>query len=74
MFGSRVVPIIMAIGRNLELLRDVEGIDERVRRLVGPERRQPNGALFEFLVAAAYRRAGAKVVFLPERPGQGKEP
>lgn len=72
MFGARVVPIIMSIGRNLGLLRDVEGIDDRARRLVGRERGQPNGALFEFLVAAAYRRAGAKVVFLPERPGQAK--
>lgn len=63
---------MMAIGRNLELLRDVEGIDKRVQRLLGPERRQPHGALFEILVAAAYRRARAKIIFRPEQPGRTK--
>jgi hypothetical protein len=72
MYGSRVVPILAAIGRDLELLRDVDGLDNRVRRLIGAERRQPNGGLFELLVAAAYKRAGAAVSFLPERPGQAE--
>jgi hypothetical protein len=44
----------------------------RVHRLVAAEKRQPNGGLFELLVASAYRRAGAEVEFLEERPGQGK--
>ncbi len=72
MFGSRVVPILTAIGRSLNLLQSVSGVDERVRRIVGPERSQPNGGLFELLVAAAYRRAGATVAFRPERPGTAK--
>lgn len=71
-YGSRVVPILAAIGRDLDLLRGVGGLDDRVRRLVGAERRQPNGGLFELLVAAAYRRSGASVALLPERPGQAK--
>lgn len=68
-FGSRVVPVFAAIGRNLDLLLTVDGIDERVRRMVGAEKAQPNGPLFELLVAAAYRRAGGTVAFVPERPG-----
>jgi hypothetical protein len=72
MFGSRVVPILQSIGRNLALLKEVDGVEERARRLVGNERAQPNGGLFELLVAAAYRRAGARVRFLPERPGVAK--
>ena len=72
MYGARVVPILTAIGRDLDLLRDVNGLDERVQRLVRAERRQPNGGLFELLVAAAYRRAGAIVAFLRERPGQAR--
>ncbi len=72
MYGSRVVPVLTAIGRNLPVLRTVDGVEDRVRRLVGSERRQPNGGLFELLVAAAYRRAGAEVVFRPERPGLAK--
>lgn len=72
MYGSRVVPVLSALGRDLELLRDVEGLDDRACRLVTVERRQPNGGLFELLVAAAYRRTGARVAFLPERPGRAK--
>jgi len=69
MYGSRVVPILMALGRDLDLLKTVVGVEERVRRMLGSERAQPNGGLFELLVAAAYRRAGADVAFVPEQPG-----
>lgn len=72
MFGSRVLPLLRAIGRSLELLKGVEGVAQRVERMVGSERRQPNGGLFELLVAAAYRREGADVRFLPEEPGGKK--
>jgi hypothetical protein len=63
MFGSRVVPVFAAIGRNLELLGSVDGLTKRAKRLVDHERRQPNGGIFELLVAAAYRRAGGDVAF-----------
>lgn len=69
LFGSRVVPILRAIGRNLHLLKNVEGVEQRVQRMVGAERRQPNGGLFELLVAAAYRREGGAVRFLSEQAG-----
>jgi hypothetical protein len=36
-FGSRVVPVFAAIGRALPFLQGVAGLDDRVRRLVGPE-------------------------------------
>jgi hypothetical protein len=72
MFGSRVVPVFAAIGRNLELLGSVDGLTKRAKRLVGPERRQPNGGIFELLVAAAYRRAGGDVAFRDEEPGVSK--
>ena len=71
-FGSRVAPIFQAIGRDLELLHQVNGLAERVKRMVGKERGQPNGGLFELLVAACYRRSGASVSFVEERPGQAK--
>jgi len=72
MFGSRVLPILRSIGRSLDLLKGVEGVGQRVQRMLGPERRQPNGGLFELLVAAAYRREGAEVRFVPEQPGVKK--
>jgi hypothetical protein len=71
-YGSRVVPVFQAIGRHIPLLQGVRGLDARVQRLVGPEKRQPNGGLFELLVAGAYRRAGAEVEFPPEIPGGSK--
>jgi len=68
-FGARVVPVFAAIGRYLNLLSAVEGVDERVARMVGAERAQPNGPIFELLVAAAYARQGGAVSFVPEQPG-----
>ena len=71
-FGSRVVPVFQAIGRDLDLLLQVEGIETRVQRMVTKERGQPNGGLFELLVAACYRRAGASVAFVDEQPGRAQ--
>lgn len=71
-FGSRVIPVFQAIGRDLDLLQQVGGLTARVQRMVDKERGQPNGSLFELLVAACYRRAGASVTFVEERPGQAK--
>lgn len=71
-FGCRVVPVFAAIGRNIDLLSKMEGIDARVRRIIGPEKRQPNGGIFKLLVAAAYAREGANVAFVPEKPGFGR--
>lgn len=71
-FGSRVVPLFMAIGRNLSLLEAIPGLEARVYKMAGPDKRQPNGGFFELLVAAAYRRAAAKVEFVEEKPGREK--
>ncbi|UYN98673.1 MAG: transposase [Devosia sp.] len=70
MYASRIVPVLREIGRSLPLLLDVPGLESRVRRLVGPERKQPNGGMFELLVAAAYRRRGAAVAFKEEPRGE----
>lgn len=68
-FGSRVVPVFAAIGRNLDFLKAVDGMEDRILRMVGAEKAQPNGAFFELLVAAAYARAGGNVSFVPEQRG-----
>ena len=52
MFGARVIPVLHAIGGSVALLKGMSGLDTRVRRLIRPEKRQPNGGLFELLVAA----------------------
>lgn len=68
MYGSRVIAVLHAIGRRVDLLTACAGIDVRMNRLVGAERAQPNGGLFELLVAAAYLREGFTVEFVPEDP------
>ena len=71
-YGSRVVPVLAAIGRNLEHLLSIDGFIDRAKRLLDPAKSQPNGGLFEILVAAAYARSGGKVAFRKELPGTGK--
>lgn len=71
-FGCRVMPVFSALGRNIENLLKVGGYEERLKRLIFKERGQPNGGLFEFLVAAAYVREGYQVAFHPEEPGRGR--
>jgi hypothetical protein len=68
-FGCHVIPILGAIGRNLEVLQQVEGFTDRAKAVATIERSQPNAGLFEMLVAAAYVRAGWRVRFKPVQKG-----
>jgi hypothetical protein len=68
-FGCRVIPILAAIGRNLDLLQTIDGFTGRARRIATVESAQPNGGLFELLIAAAYARAGWRVAFKSVQPG-----
>jgi hypothetical protein len=71
-FGSRVLPIFARLGADLDQLIKIEGYEERVKRMIGPERSQPNGAFFEFLVANAYVTNGYQVAFHPEKRGKSR--
>lgn len=69
----RVVPFFVRIGKELDTLLTIKGAEERAARLMLSERRQPDGGIFELLVALAYRRRGwERVEFIPETPGLGK--
>ena len=47
----------------------------RAERLMRYDKRQPDGGIFEILVALAYRRRGwTTVEFIPERPGVSAPP
>jgi hypothetical protein len=71
----RVVPFLSRIGKELQLLLKVKGVEERAARMMLQERRQPDGSIFELLVALAYRRRGwSRVEFVPEMPGRGRTP
>lgn len=69
--GARVIPIFITIGRDIALLKQIQGVDERVRRMLSNERESPDSGLFELLVGAAYARNGwSEIAFVPESPPQ----
>jgi hypothetical protein len=55
MYGSRVVPLTIALGKSLPVLLDVDDVRLRVQRMVGPERSQPNGGMFELRVGVKWK-------------------
>ncbi|MCW5679683.1 MAG: transposase [Xanthobacteraceae bacterium] len=71
-FGCRVLPVFAAIGRNLDLLKKIDGFRERCIKVLKSEKAQPNGILFELVVAARYARAGGTVSFRNEKAGLAK--
>lgn len=71
----QAVPYLTRIGAELPLLLKVKDSEARAARIMQGERRQPDGAIYELLVALAYKRGGwSNVEFVPETPGQGKTP
>jgi hypothetical protein len=71
----RAVPFLTRIGKELPLLLKVKDVEERAARLMLAERRQPDGGIYELLVALAYRRGGwHRVEFVREMPGQSRTP
>ncbi len=67
--GARILPIFKRLGADLDLLVEVRGVKNRVIRMLTSERRQPDSALFELLVALIWSRNGWDVVeFLDETP------
>jgi len=65
----RIVTTFTRIGQELATLIGIPGAEERAARLMNAERAQPDGGLFELLVALSYRRSGWDTEFVPERPG-----
>jgi hypothetical protein len=73
--AARIVPYLQKIGRDLNHLKKVEGVETRAKRLMTSERSQPEGGIYELLVAGAYIRHGwSTVAFVDETPGRGRTP
>ncbi len=68
--GSRILPLIKAIGVVLPELARVPGAKERVHRMMADRTRSPESALFELATAGRYLREGMEVAFIPEGPGR----
>ena len=72
--GARAIPVFKTLGADLELLKSIGGVKDRVGRLLGPERSQPDSGLFELIIALLWKRNGySSVEFIPES-SQGKTP
>ncbi|MGC4102331.1 hypothetical protein [Ferruginibacter sp.] len=71
--GARVIPIFKRFGIDLELLKNIEGIERRIKGMIKKRRSEADAILFEILTALLWARNGYKVSFVPERH-QGKTP
>ncbi len=67
-----MIPVFAAIGRNRNHIQNIRGFEERALKILTKDMSQPNGGLFEMLVALAYKNDGAEVSFHPEKPGVKK--
>lgn len=66
--GARVLPVFKRLGAHLDRLVQVGGIEDRVVRMLTSDRRQPDSALFEMLVALLWTRNDCeRVEFIKER-------
>lgn len=65
--GAGIVPVFKRLGADLDLLRSIGGVEDRVERLLGSDRGRPDGGLFELLIALVWKRSGYSTVeFIPE--------
>lgn len=72
--GSRVIPLFQMLGAHFDLLMQIEGVEEHARRILVGDAKSPDGAVFELLVALAYKRAGWPTVRFVEERKDAKTP
>lgn len=72
--SARIVPTMVRIGTELESLIKIPGAERCAARIMGRDRKQPDGGFLELLAALAWRRQGWEVEMLGERPGVARTP
>lgn len=68
--GARVVPIFKRLGEDLPILKQVVGVERKVKRLLNAEKNQADSILFELLTALTWAKNGWEVNFIPEESSQ----
>lgn len=68
--GARILPIFKRLGIDLELLKTIDGIEDRIKSLVKKRRSEADALLFEILTALLWTRNGYKVSFLVEKQNE----
>jgi len=64
--SARVYPFFSAIGRHIDIAKNIKGIDVKLDELLRGNENQPDSLLFEIVVAIMYERNGWSVEFIPE--------
>lgn len=70
---ARAAPFLAGIGDKWCYANNVVGLDKKIDEVLRKYKKEPDGALFEILVALAYAEAGWDVELLDEQP-QAKTP
>uniref|UniRef100_UPI0023F75834 hypothetical protein n=3 Tax=unclassified Chryseobacterium TaxID=2593645 RepID=UPI0023F75834 len=68
--SSRIYPFFAVIGGGIELLKKIEGINEKISTILNEKQNMPDSTLFELTIALFYAKKGYKVIFLEERKDQ----
>ncbi|MGV8134972.1 MAG: hypothetical protein AB2L20_07140 [Mangrovibacterium sp.] len=64
--SARVYPFFATIGRNVNSLKKMQGVEQRIKFMLNEKQNQPDSSLFELVIAALYHRNGWFVEFLKE--------
>jgi len=64
--GARIVPIFKRFGIDLELLKNIDGINKRINDLLKKRKSEADALLFEILTALLWTKNGYQVAFIPE--------
>ncbi len=67
-YSCRVLPFLAAIGSKLRFSDSVSNLNEKFKETVTKRAREPDGHIFEILVALSYAELGWSVEFIPEGP------
>ncbi|MEP3481128.1 MAG: hypothetical protein ABJZ55_17905 [Fuerstiella sp.] len=69
--ASRILPVFKRLGMNLEVVKELHGINAQVERLLGASRNHPDQVLFEILIAVVWKLNGwDEVSFIPPSKSQ----
>jgi len=65
--GGRIIPIFKRIGQDINGIKKLKFVEERLKRALSETSQEIDSCLFEILVANAYQKCGwNEVIFLPE--------
>ncbi|TLP81853.1 hypothetical protein [Maribacter sp. ACAM166] len=65
--GSRIVPIFKRFGLDLDLLRNIGGVEKKIKELIRKRKSEADAFLFEIMTALLWARNGYQVAFLDEK-------